>query len=235
MVGLGTLINLATVTAGCTVGLLVGSRLPDRIKQVTVAALGLVTCVIGIKMALGTSNLIILLLSVMLGAITGTALGLEDRLKVIGEKLKRAVKSDSAHFVEGYVAASILFCVGPLTVVGSLQDGLEGDFTLLAVKSTLDLFSSMALSAALGYGVAFSLITILVVQGGLTAAGYFLSASFSEAAVLEMAAAGGVLVLAIGLELLDIKKLKPTNYLPALLYAPLLFRLMEYLPLRLPD
>ncbi len=232
MVGLGTLVNLATVTAGSLAGLAFAAKLKPSLRAVVINSVGLVTLVIGAKMALETEHLVVLLLAVLLGALTGTWLKLDEGLEHLAERLKKLSGSKSERFVEGFVTASILFCVGPLTVVGSLKDGLTGDSSLLLLKSTLDGFSSFALSAALGPGVIFSLLTILVVQGGLTAAGYFLAASVAPALITELTAAGGVLVLAIGLELLELKRLKPTNLLPALVYAPLLYKLALLMPFK---
>ena len=154
----------------------------------------------------------------MAGAVTGTLLDLEGRLEGVGRRLQARFAQDSRTFVTGFVSASLLFCVGPMTVVGSIQDGTIGDATLLYAKSVLDGFAALALAAGLGVGVLFAALTVLIVQGGITAAGAGLVDVTSSVVINEMSATGGVLILGIGLYLLDIKRLPLANLLPALVY-----------------
>ena len=214
----GTLVNIVAVVVGSLIGMAVGDRLPEKIKQIVLYSLGLGTILIGIKLALLTENVTLIIGTLLLGAITGTLLDLEGKLELLAEKFKATVKSDSATFVTGFVSASLLFCVGPMTVIGSIQDGTVGDATLLYTKSVLDGFAAIALASGLGIGVLYSAITVLIVQGGLTLAGGALADLTSSAVIVEMSATGGLMIVAIGLYLLEIKKLPLANLLPALIY-----------------
>jgi len=224
----GTLLNVGTVLAGTLVGTLVGSRLPQGLHDRVLAGLGLVTLVIGIDLGLAwrdTSPLYVLG-GVLLGGLVGEALGIEDRIAALGDRLQRwSARGDEHSTVsEAFFTASLLFCVGPLTVVGSIQDGLTGDYEALATKSLLDGFASIALAASLGPGVAFAALSILVVQGGITlGAGVFedVLAEGSEA-LAALTSAGGVLIIGISLKLLALKDVKVGNFLPALVIAPAL-------------
>jgi uncharacterized membrane protein YqgA involved in biofilm formation len=211
----GTLVNVVAVIVGSLVGMAVGDRLSPRLKSAVLACLGLGTILIGIKLAILTEHLTLVIASLLIGGILGTVLDLERRLEALAEHLKRGVKSDSATFVTGFVSASLLFCVGPMTVIGSIQDGTSGDASLLYTKSMLDCFASMALASGLGVGVLFAALTVLIFQGTLTVAGAVLADLTSSQVIVEMSATGGLLILAIGLYLLDIKKLPLANLLPS--------------------
>jgi uncharacterized membrane protein YqgA involved in biofilm formation len=212
----GTLVNVLAVIVGGLIGLAVGDRLSDRFKSIVLNCLGLGTLLIGIKLAVMTEHLTLVIAALLTGGIIGTVLDLEVRLESLAGRLKRGVKSDSATFVTGFVSASLLFCVGPMTVIGSIQDGTIGDASLLYTKSILDGFASVALASGLGIGVLFAALTVLVVQAGLTAAGTMLADLTNSQVIVEMGATGGLLILAIGLYLLEIKKLPLANLLPAL-------------------
>jgi uncharacterized membrane protein YqgA involved in biofilm formation len=225
----GTLVNTATVIVGSGIGLWVGHRLPENIKKIVLQAMGLVTILLGIQMALKTESVLILIGSLVLGGITGELLKIEEALEKVGEYLKRRVKSESGNFVLGFVSASLLFCVGPMTVVGSLEDGLFGKADLLYIKSVLDGFASLILSSGLGIGVFFSFLTVLIFQGSLTLLGNQLEFILREDIITEMSAAGGLLIVGIGLQLLEIKKIKVANLLPTLIYAVILAYLKGYI------
>ena len=224
----GTFINVATVLAGTLVGWLVGARLPQRLQQRVLAGLGLTTLVIGVDLGLAwrdTSPLYVLG-GVLLGGIVGEALRIEDRIAAVGDRLQAWSSRGRPHSTvsEAFFTASLLFCVGPLTVVGSIQDGLTGNYDALATKALLDGFASIALAASLGPGVAFAAITVLIVQGGISlAAGLFenILAEGSDA-LAALTSAGGVLIIGISLKLLDVKDVKVGNFLPALVIAPAL-------------
>jgi len=225
----GTLVNTATVIVGSGIGLWVGHRLPENIKRIVLQAMGLVTILLGIQMALKTESVLILIGSLVLGGITGELLKIEEALEKVGEYLKRRVKSESSNFVLGFVSASLLFCVGPMTIVGSLEDGMSGKADMLYIKSVLDGFASLILSSGLGIGVLFSFLTVLFFQGSLTLLGGQLQFLLRENIINEMSAAGGLLIVGIGLQLLEIKKIKVANLLPTLLYAVVLAYLKGYI------
>ena len=214
----GTLVNVVAVLVGGSLGLILGDRMPDRFKTIILSALGLGTLLIGIKLSVLTEHIGLIIVALVAGAVTGTLLDLEGRLEGVGRRLQARFARDSRTFVTGFVSASLLFCVGPMTVVGSIQDGTIGDATLLYAKSVLDGFAALALAAGLGVGVLFAALTVLIVQGGITAAGAGLVDVTSSVVIFEMSATVCVLILGIGLYLLDIKRLPLANFLPALVY-----------------
>ncbi len=232
----GTFINVATILLGTLLGTLVGDRLPERLRRRVLDGLGLVTLVIGVDLALAwqDTNALYVLGGVLLGAIVGEALGIEAWLEGLGDRLQSFVgrfHGSAGQVSEAFFTASLLFCVGPLTVVGSIQDGLTGDYEALATKALLDGFASIALAASLGPGVAFAAVSVLVVQGGISlTAGLFDSilAEGSEA-LAALTSAGGVLIIGISLKLLDVKDVKVGNFLPALVFAPALVGLVSLL------
>ncbi len=232
----GTILNTITVFIGSTLGLLIGNRLSQRIQESVVTGLGLMTLYIGFSNASETGNPIIPLLSLVTGAIIGELLRLDVQLEHFAGWLQTRVQGrdtgqgdEPAHdrrarFIEGFITASLVFCVGPLTFVGSIQDGMgiASGFEQLAIKSVLDGFASMAFAASLGIGVMFSVITVLGVQGGLALLGSLAGDFMSDAMINEMTAVGGLILIGLGLTLLDIKKPRVVNFLPGLLIAPLI-------------
>ncbi len=212
----GTLVNVLAVVAGSLIGMFAGDKMPDRYKSIVLATLGLGTILIGLKLALLTQHLSLVLAALLLGAITGTALNLDGRLNRLAQWLGSFANQESPTFVTGFVSASLLFCVGPMTIVGSIQDGSIGDHTLLYTKSLLDFFAATALASSLGIGVLFSAITVLIMQGGLTLGGRYIGALTEGVLIDEMSAVGGLMIVAIGLHLLDIRKLPLANLLPGL-------------------
>lgn len=230
---MGTLINTAAVIAGGTLGLLLGHRLPKRVQETVMHGLGLVTLVIGAQLALETKNVLIVLGSLLLGGILGEWWEIEGRLENLGRRLERWLAKkgttsdeDKIPLSRGFVMASLLFCVGPMTIMGSMQDGLTGDFSLLATKSLLDGFASLALASTLGVGVPLAALTVFTYQGTLTLLAAYLGGFLTDPMIGEISAAGGVLIIGLGLVLLEIKRLRIANYLPALLIAPLVVALL---------
>ena len=227
----GTLINTVTVIAGGALGTLLGERLAPRVRHIVMQGVGLVTLAVGMSMALTTGNFIVVLVSICLGGIVGEWWRVEDRLDSAGQWLEaRAARVPflaRGDFTRGFVTASLVFCVGPMTILGSIQDGLTGDYTLLAIKSMLDLFAGLAFAASMGMGVTFAALTVLLYQGALTLGAAPFQAILSEAMITEMSATGGVIILGIGFLLLEIKRIKVGNFLPALFIAPLLTALWE--------
>jgi len=225
----GTIINTITVLIGGTLGLFFGSRLPERVKQTVVVGLGLFTFGIGVKMFIDTQNSIIVLVSLLVGGILGELGQIEERLHRFGGKLERLfIKGNEQgeednRFIRGFLTASLVFCVGPMTILGSIQDGLTGDYRLLAIKSVLDGFASLAFASSLGVGVLFSVIVVLGFQGGLSLLAVQVQAFISEAMITEMTAVGGILLIGIAVSsLLEIKAIRVGNFLPSLVIAPLI-------------
>ena len=224
MRGLGTIINTATVLAGGGLGLLIGNRIPDRIRVIIVQVIGLVTIAIGLRDVINTDNMVFPLVGMVLGAIVGELLRIEDRLEHLGEILRRKfTKPESeSKFVTGFVTATLLFCVGPLTILGAIEDASGKTPQLYIVKGTLDGFMMIIFSALYGVGAIFSAVSVFVIQGSLTLFGTSLDALLTERMRLEMFAAGGLAVLAIGLNLLEIKRIRLGSLLPGLVITPIL-------------
>lgn len=242
--GIGTAVNVATVLVGATIGALAGDRLPVRTRTVVTDGLGLVTLLIAASSAVAVADpaledavgsaapTLIVLGSVLLGGIVGSLLRLEDRLEGLGLLVRRLVVRRAetgggdgearARFVQGFVVSSLVFCVGPLTILGSLEEGLGNGAEQLLLKSALDGFAAIAFAAAFGWGVAASVLSLVVVQGGLTLLGAGIGGVVPEAHLAALTATGGLLLIGVALRLLDLKQLKVADLLPALLVAPAL-------------
>lgn len=239
---LGTAANVATVLIGSTIGALAGARFPERIRSTVMAGLGLLTLAIGFRDSLAATEFIPILAAILAGGIIGELLRIEQGLEWLGDRLRdrfagqhlspaidpelpEAAADDlpadgRSRFAEGFVVASLVFCVGPLTVLGSINDGL-GDPELLYIKAGLDGFASAAFAAVYGWGVILSAITVLVVQGGIAGLSALLGDFLSETSLDALASAGGILLLGVSLRLLDLKRIRVGNLLPALILAPL--------------
>ncbi|WP_426244259.1 DUF554 domain-containing protein [Nocardioides sp. LHG3406-4] len=241
--GIGTLTNVATVLLGAGLGVLLGHRLPERTRDVVTDALGLVTLLIAgtsawsvldpvLADAVGSSApMLIVLGSLLIGGIAGSLLRLETRVESLGGWLQRRLASGASsaerhRFVEGFVASSLLFCTGPLTILGSLSDGLGNGADQLFLKATLDGFAAIAFAASFGWGVAASALTVLVIQGGLTIVGVVLGDVLPDAHLAALTATGGLLLVGVALRLLRIREIPVADLLPALLVAPLLVALV---------
>lgn len=231
----GTFINVITIIIGSLLGLLFGSKLLERMRDTVISVLGLFTLALGIQMFLKTNNALIVLIALLAGAILGEWWRIEDGLKNFGEKMqitfaKSLKNQDLSRFVEGFLASSILFCVGPMAILGSLQDGLSGDYSLLATKAIMDGFAAMAFAASMGIGVAFSSIPILLFQGGLSLLAVQAQPFITTAMINEMSAAGGVILVGIAIgNILNIRKIRSANFLPALFLAPLFMAILALL------
>jgi uncharacterized membrane protein YqgA involved in biofilm formation len=255
----GTILNVVAVLIGGSLGLLLGGRLPERLHSTVMGGLGLGVLLVGMQNALRTGNILILLGSILLGGIIGELMRLDYYLDSLGNYLQRrltrpelvygepadasdaALSTPHSTFSEAFVTSSIVFCVGPLTVLGSLQNGISGDFTLLAIKSMLDGFAAFVFAATLGWGVLVSAVTILVYQGLLSLAAATIAggvpncstpATCQNPYILEMTAAGGLIILGVGFKLLNIKELRLANYLPALAVAPAIVWVLENWPFK---
>lgn len=250
MIGSGTLVNVLTVLVGSGLGLALGARLPERVRRVVTDGLGLVTLLVAATAAAdvldpaladavgGGGAMLIVLGAVLLGGIVGAALDLDERLVALGRLVERRLGRRAAarapvdgngedaptseRFVAGFVAASLVFCTGPLTVLGSLNDGLGNGAEQLYLKATLDGFAAVAFAATFGWGVAASVVTIVVVQGGLTLVGLVVGDVLPDPHVAALGATGGVLLIGVALRLLEVKEVAVASLLPALLVAPVL-------------
>lgn len=236
----GTWVNGATVFLGTAFGLLLRGRLPLPMQQIITQGVGLLTLFLGIRMAMSLTTvqagildgIVLGLLTLVLGGVLGEWWQIEGRLAALGDWLKQRFKG-GGRFTEGFVAASLLFCIGPMTVLGCLNNGLTGDNRLLVLKATMDGLASIALTSSFGVGVGYSILVILVYQGSLSLAAGVLAQVIPDPAnappILLITGVGGLVVLAIGLNLLEVARIRVGSFLPALLLAPLLYLLGSYL------
>ena len=230
----GVIVNTITVILGSLVGLLLKKGIPEKISKATMVAIGLCTLHIGIDGALEGSNAIILIVSMVLGTIVGTWIDLDDKINKLGAFVEKKMKKPggTTSVAEGFVTASLLFCVGAMTIVGSLNAGLSGDNTLLFTKSILDLISSCMLASTLGIGVLFAAVFVFCFQGVLVlCAGLLQNVLTDPAIIAEITCAGSVMIIGLGLNLLGISKFKIANFLPAIIFVPLVSYLVQFLPL----
>lgn len=214
---LGTIINVGAVIVGSVIGLLVHTKLPKRIVTIVFQGIGLFTIFLGIKMALKTDNLLIMVFSLVIGSIIGEFLNIEKGINNLSEYLKRKIKIGSDKFSEGLITAFLLFCLGSMTILGAIEEGLGNRPNLLLTKSLMDGFSSIALSASLGIGVIFSVIPLLIYQGGLTLFAGYAQNFFTQVMINELTAVGGILLIGLGINILEIFKLRISNMLPSLI------------------
>lgn len=216
---IATFINAAAVVVGSLIGLLLNRRIGERLKEVVYAGIGVISLVIGFSMALEMQRVLYLALSIVAGGVLGTWWGIENGILRLGEFLRARFQKQGSQgeFAYGFLSASVLFCVGAMTIVGSFQAGVDGDYELLLTKSIMDGTMAILLTAAMGIGVAFSALLILVYQGGLTLLAVFLRPHVSELMLSEISAVGGALIVMIGINLLGLKKIRTADFVPALL------------------
>ncbi len=225
----GTFINAGVIVAGGLLGMLLGDRLPERIRVIVFQGLGLCTLSIGMQMTFQTTNPLYMVGSILVGAIIGEALRLEEALAKAGDAVKRSFRSGNARFTDGFVAATLLFCIGSMAIIGPLQEGLEGDRTIVLTKSMLDFFAAIALGAVYGSGVMFAALPILLYQGSITLFADVLRPGLSDLLRAELTAVGGVMIVGIGINLLEIKKIRLTNLLPALVVVLIVCEISGFL------
>ena len=223
----GTLINMGAIIAGTAIGSLAGSRLPARMRRIVLYAIGLVVLLIGFQMAVRTQNVLVVLGAILIGGIIGELLRLEDRLEQLGQFFQdRFSKGSEQSIAEGFVTASLVFCVGPMAILGSISDGLSGDYSLLSIKAVMDGFASIAFAASMGWGVGLSAVSILIYQGAITLFAGSLPGALNDAMITEMTATGGLIIIGIGIKLLDLKDLPLANFVPAIAVAPAILALI---------
>ena len=226
---IGTILNVITIIIGGMIGMLLGGRIPERVRSTVVHGLGLFTIVLGVRLFLQTDNPIISLVAIMLGGLLGEWMNIEEKLNRLGSSIEvrlgptGASESKENLFIRGFVTASLLFEIGPMTILGSIQDGLTGDYSLLATKSVMDGFSGLALASTLGAGVLFSTVIVLLYQGGISLLAIQVQALLTDVMIAEMTAVGGILMIGLAFgSLLEIKPIRTGNLLPALIIAPAL-------------
>ncbi len=218
----GTIINAVAILIGSAIGIFLNTKLPERFIKIVFQGIGLFTLFIGVYMALKTNNLFFMIISIVLGGIIGEGINIEKYISKFGDKIKNKFKSKNSRFSEGMITAFLLFCMGSVTILGAIEEGLGGEPNLLLAKSVLDGVSSVALAAALGFGVAFSIVPLLIYQGGLTILASYFGDYFSETIINELTAVGGLMLIGLGLTILDIKPLKILNMTPSLIVIVLI-------------
>ncbi len=218
----GTLINAGAVILGSLLGLLIHSRLPKNLTHIVFQGIGLFTLFLGINMAAKTSNFLIMIFSIVIGSIIGELIDIDKAVTRFGEWLKKRIKSKNEKFSEGFVTSFLMFCMGSMTILGAFEEGLGGEPNLLLAKSMLDTFSSIILAASLGIGVIFSVIPLIIYQGGLTIFAGSLAGLLTDPVINELTAVGGLLLIGLGINILEIKNIKILNMIPALVIAVIL-------------
>jgi uncharacterized protein len=220
----GTIVNVVAIFLGCSVGLILKSKFPEKIEKIIMQALGLASLLIGMQMAIKADNILLVIFSLVIGGVIGEIIDIEAGLERFGERIKRKFKSNntSERFVEGFLTASLLYCVGSMAIMGAIKEGLSGDPDILYAKSLLDGVTSIAFTAAMGIGVLFSAIPVFLYQGGITLLARTIKDFLSPEIINEMTVVGGILIWGIGFGLLGIKKIKVGNLLPAILVAAFL-------------
>jgi uncharacterized membrane protein YqgA involved in biofilm formation len=229
---LATIINAVAIVLGSLAGLFVKKGIPERFQKIIFQAAGIISLVIGFQMALKTAHILAFALALIMGGLAGTLLDIEGGILKLGERLKRrfAGGSEDSTFALGFLNASVLYCTGAMAIVGSFKAGTEGDFSLILTKSVLDGIMSVIFAGAMGPGVVFSALSVLVYQGVLTIASTWVKPFVSEVMLTELTGVGGALVVMVGLGLLDLKKLKTGNFLPALVFTVLLVLAFPFVP-----
>ena len=239
---MGTILNIIMILVGGALGLAFGSRLPERVRETVLGGLGLFTIAIGLQMTTQSQNMLIVLVSLLVGGVLGEWINIEAALKRLGAWLEKRFASEASgvsgvsgegssggKFIKGFVTASLIFNIGPMAILGSIRDGLSGDIQLLAIKSVLDGFAALAFAALLGVGVMFSALTVGVYQGIITLLAAQAQAVLTEPMIAEMTATGGVLIMGIGVSsLLELKPIRVGNFLPALAIAPMVVAALPF-------
>ncbi len=221
---IGTLVNFMAIIIGGAIGLKFKSFLPQRVINLLFQVFGLFTIYLGFSMSLKTQNAILIVFSLILGALTGSILNLQDKTDKLGELIKRKLNLKGDRFTEGFLVASLLYCMGPVAILGSIEEVIGGEPKLLLIKSLMDGIASIALASSLGFGVIFSAIPVLIYQGLLTLFANWMGSSFNQIMVNEVSAVGGILLIGMGISILDIKKIYVIDFITALIYiVPLIY------------
>lgn len=226
---LGVIVNVITVILGSCIGLLFKKGIPEKVSTAVMTGLGACTLYIGISGSLVGENVLIVIASVVLGVVSGTLLDIDGKINKLAKKVETKFKKDNKNvsIAEGLVTATLLFCVGSMTVTGSIQAGLAGDNSVLITKATLDFVSSMMLASSLGFGVMLASVSVLLIQGSLVLLASLISPFMSMGAINEMTCVGSILIIMIGTNLMGITKIKVADFLPAIIYAPVIYNVVN--------
>lgn len=222
---IGTFVNISTVLVGGAIGLVIKNSLPEKYKTIIFQGIGLFTIVLGISMAIPFPNPLIIIFAILIGGLIGVLINLEKRLDNLSTFVKKKLNLKDSQFNEGLITAFLIYCIGSMTILGAINEGINGDNSLLITKSVLDGFTSIALASTFGVGVLFSIVPMLIFQGGLTILSSQFGNFFTESLIQYLTSTGGILILGIGINLLDIKKISVLNLLPSLVVVVLLFLL----------
>ena len=223
---LGTIVNVVTVLIGGSIGLLLNKKLPERYVKIFFQVIGLFTLSLGLTMSIKTTHVLHMVLALITGSLIGELLKLDVWMESLGERLKSRLKIGNEKFTEGILTAFLLFCIGPLSIVGAIDEGIGKGSEPLLVKSLMDGVSSIALASGLGVGVIFSVVPLLIFQGGITLMAMMFGSFFPEMFAVELSAVGGILLIGLGINVLEIKKIKVMNMLPALVMIVILLWLI---------
>lgn len=223
---MGTIVNVVLIIIGGVIGSFTKRGIPERFRTLIMSAIGLVTAVIGITFATQTSNILIVIVSLVIGGILGEMIDIDDKLNQMGEWVKAKIKGEKSDVGEGVVTATLLFCIGSMAIMGSLDSGLRGDHTILYTKSVMDGISSILFAGSMGVGVILAAIPVLIYQGLLTLLASSLEPYLSAVLITEMSAVGGILLIGLGLSILEIKKIKVANLLPAIIIPSIILAMI---------
>lgn len=216
MILLGTIVNVVLIIVGGIIGALTKRGIPKRFSDLIMCAIGLVTTVIGITFAIETQNILIVIASLVIGGILGEWINIDAKLNQLGESVKGRIKGEQSNVGEGFVTATLLFCIGSMAIMGSLDSGIREDHTILYTKSVMDGISALLFASSMGAGVVLAAVPVLLYQGAITLLASALEPFLSAALITEMSAVGGILLIGLGLSVLEIKKIKVANLLPAI-------------------
>ncbi|BDQ38431.1 membrane protein [Pseudodesulfovibrio nedwellii] len=222
MLPIGSIVNAFAIIGGSVLGCWLQSHFPERIRTIVFQGLGLSVLLIGIQMALKTEDTILVIFAILLGGITGEILRLDTLFERLGNRFKKLIGSKNAKFTEGLITASLVYCIGAMAIIGPLEEGIRGDTTVLFTKSILDGFASIAFAATYGSGVLFSFIPVLLYQGTLTLGANFFQQYFSDMMIAQITGCGGLLIIGIGINLLELTEIRMANLLPSLAYVVVL-------------
>ncbi len=222
---IGTFINILSVLLGGTLGIIIKNSLPEKYKSIIFQSIGLFTILLGISMAIPFPNPLVIIFAILIGGLIGVLLNLEEKLDSLSSNLKKKLNLKDSKFNEGLITAFLIYCIGSMTILGAINEGVSGDNNLLITKSVLDGFTSIALASTFGVGVLFSTIPMLLFQGGLTLLASIFGNFFTESLIQYLTSIGGILILGIGINLLDLKKISVLILLPSLIVVVILFLL----------